>query len=272
MHEKRKIWLAVGAAVLGTTTAANAHNNSNDLDGHQQHNMTIIAPFAGAGEGEGEGEGEGSGMVDLRVNDSAYLARLGLIRGHLYVGKKLYDQGHLAMAKTHMKHPEDELYAALVPAFSARGVEGFGDHLNALADAVNQEQGDDAVNAAYDALIIAIKDAEQVQRKEVKDVLMSLSTMLLTAGEEYDIGVKSGEVVNVHEFQDAYGFTTIARSRLDELTEVQREANAEAIAEVEAILASLPPLWPTITPEGKVAGDSSALYGAAARIELATLN
>lgn len=269
MYEKRKVWLAVGAAVLGTTAAHAAHA---DLEPLQQQNMTIVAPFAGAGEGEGEGEGEGSGVVDLRVNDSAYLARLGLIRGHLYVGKKLYDQGHLAMAKTHMKHPEDELYAALVPAFSARGVEGFGTQLSALADAVNNEQGDDAVNAAYDDLLVAITATEQVQEKAVKDVLMSLSTMLLTAAAEYDIGVKSGEVVNVHEFQDAYGFTTIAKARIGELTEVQKDANAAALAEVEEILAGLPELWPTITPAGTVEGDSSELYGAAARIELATLN
>ncbi|RUO55467.1 hypothetical protein [Pseudidiomarina homiensis] len=267
MYEKRKVWLAVGAAVLGSSAA---QANSTDLEPMQHHNMTIVAPFAG--EGEGEGEGEGSGIVDLRVNDSAYLARLGLIRGHLYVGKKLYDQGHLEMAKTHMKHPEDELYAALVPAFTARRVTGFGEELSALADAVIKEQGDDAVNTAYTHLVNAITAAEQVEKKAVKDVLMSLSTMLLTAAEEYDIGVKSGNVVNVHEFQDAYGFTTIAKARIGELTEAQQDAHAAALEEVEGILANLPELWPTITPAGTVEGDSSELYGAAARIELATLN
>ncbi|MFC0445080.1 hypothetical protein ACFOD1_09395 [Pseudidiomarina halophila] len=266
MNEKRKIWLAVGAAVLGSTTVQ--ANEVEPISQHQ-HTTSIIAPFEGGG---GEGEGEGSGAVDLRVNDSAYLAQLGLIRGHLYVGKKLYDQGHIAMAKTHMKHPEDELYAALVPAFTARKQSGFSAELSALANAVNDEQGDAAVDAAYQKLVAAITEAEQVTQKSVRDVLMSLSTMLLTAGEEYDIGVKQGAVVNVHEFQDAYGFTQIAKARIEELSQSQRDANAAAISEVEMVLTELPELWPTITPEGEVQGDSGALYGAAARIELATLN
>ncbi|WP_411360044.1 hypothetical protein [Pseudidiomarina sp. YC-516-91] len=270
MYEKRKVWLAVSAAsatLLGSTAAQ--ADVAQDLLQAEQH-YTMVAPFAGAGEGEGEGEG--SGVVDLRVNDAAYLAQLGLIRGHLYVAKKLYDQGHLGMAKTHMKHPEDELYAALVPAFEARGVDGFADQLSTLANTVNNARGDDAVNQAYNDLVAAIDAAEQVQQKSVKSVLMSLSSMLLTAGEEYDIGVQQGSIVNVHEFQDAYGFTAIAKARINQLSAQQREANAAALDEVAEILAQLPELWPTITPEGKVEGDSSTLYGAAARIELATLN
>ncbi|WP_301720599.1 hypothetical protein [Pseudidiomarina terrestris] len=265
MNEKRKVWLAVGAALVGSSTL---QADELKVTAHEHHSMSIIAPF----EGGGEGEGEGSGAVDLRINDSAYLAQLGLIRGHLYVGKKLYDQGHLAMAKTHMKHPEDELYTALVPAFQARNVAGFEAELTALANAVNDEQGDAAVNNAYDGLVAAITAAEQIPQKSVKSVLMSLSTMLLTAAAEYDIGVKQGTVVNVHEFQDAYGFTQMAKARINELTATQRAGNTAAIEEVNKILAKLPELWPTITPTGEVEGDSGPLYGAAARIELATLN
>ena len=45
-------------------------------------------------EGEGgEGEGEGAVSVNLAENDAQFLARLGLIRGHLWVGMKLYVQG-----------------------------------------------------------------------------------------------------------------------------------------------------------------------------------
>ncbi|CAB0150218.1 hypothetical protein PSI9734_00779 [Pseudidiomarina piscicola] len=266
MKEKRKVWLAVSAAVLGSSVV---HADGIDTNAPHPHTMSVVAPFEGGG---GEGEGEGSGSVDLRTNDSAYLAHLGLIRGHLYVGKKLYDEGHLTMAKTHMKHPEDELYAALIPAFTARQVPGFGAKLSNLADAVNGELGEAAVNAAYKDLMTAITTAEAVTEKSVKAVLMSLSTMLLTAAEEYDLGVEQGTVVNVHEFQDAYGFTQIAHARINELSAAQREQNSDAIAEVEALLKDLPNLWPTITPEGVVEGDSSTLYATAARIELATLN
>lgn len=270
MFEKRKVWAAVGTAMstaLVTSASVNAqpadYNFSNDQVSH------IVAPFEGEG---GEGEGEGAGGVDLRTNDAAFLAQLGLIRGHLHVGKQLFDQGHLAMAKTHMKHPKDELYAGLEPAFTARNLPGFASELTVLANSVLNDMGEAAVNAAYTQLLEAIAANEPLQQTSVNDVLMSISNMLLVAGEEYDIGVKQGEIVNVHEFQDAYGFTRMALARLDRLSAEQQANHATAIAEVREILQSLPELWPTITPTGRIEGDSSHLYGAAARIELAAMN
>lgn len=270
MNEKRKIWLAVGAAVLTTSTTSAVAQPQTFDHAMTATTMNFVAPLAG--QGGGEGEGEGSGQLDLRTNDAAYLAQLGLIRGHLYVGKQLYDEGHLAMAKTHMKHPKDELYSALVPAFTARKVAGFADELQQLADAVNNDEGAAAVNAAYDKLLTAISASENISEHSVKAVLLSLSSMLLTAAEEYDLGIQQGKVVNVHEFQDAYGFTTIAKARFANLTAAQIEANQAAIDEVKEVLEGLPGLWPTITPTGAIEGDASALFGAAARIELATLN
>ena len=47
------------------------------------------------------------------------LTQLSLIRGHLFVGMELYRQGAVDHAKTHMKHPQDEIYASLRPAIRA---------------------------------------------------------------------------------------------------------------------------------------------------------
>lgn len=278
--EKRKVWAGVGTALLATS-AATATAEQSDTDTYTALSSSVFSYSAmslgeggesGGESGEGEGEGEGATKADLSSDNAAYLARLGLIRGHLWVGLKLYREGHLAMAKTHMKHPEDELYAGLEPVFEARGVNGFGQELSDLADAVNNEQGDEAVELAYSKLLGAITASESMAKMTAKEALLSISQMIRTAADEYAIGVKKGEIVNVHEYQDAYGFTEIAIERLDRLSDEQKAQAQSDINNTKAILVKLRTLWPTVNPQGDVEGEASHLYGAAARIELSALN
>ncbi|WP_223670182.1 hypothetical protein [Kangiella shandongensis] len=268
MFEKRKVWAGVGSALIATSVATQASDNLTVTPV-----TTTAVSFSAMGEGEGgEGEGEGSVKADLRTDNAAYLARLGLIRGHLWVGIKLYREGHLAMAKTHMKHPEDELYAGLGPVFKARGVGGFAEELSQLADAVNNEKGDEAVETAYATLLEAITASEKMADKSAREALLSISQMIRTAADEYAIGVKAGEIKNVHEYQDAYGFTEIAIERLESLSDEQQTEAAADIETTKKLLLDLRSLWPTVAPKGTVDGDATHLYGAAARIELSALN
>ena len=275
MYEKRKIWLGVSSALLATTVASTGLEANSDVSAHTQLNAGISSvALLSAGEGGEGGEGEGGegGNIDLAKDNAAYLAQLGLIRGHLWVGYKLYQEGHIDMAKTHMKHPEDELYAGMEPVFKARQVDGFAKELQILADAVNGEKGDAAVKKAYQALQNQIAKSERIENKSARDVLISISLMIRTAADEYAIGVKNGDVVNVHEYQDAYGFTEIAIERLDMINSEQQQLAAKDIEKTRQWLLELRDLWPTVNPQGKLEGDASHLYGAAARIELAAMN
>ena len=275
MNEKRKIWLGVSSALLATTVASADLEANSDVSAHTQLNAGISSvALLSAGEGGEGGEGEGGegGNIDLAKDNAAYLAQLGLIRGHLWVGYKLYQEGHIDMAKTHMKHPEDELYAGIEPVFKARQVDGFAKELQILADAVNGEKGDAAVKKAYQALQNQIAKSERIEDKSARDVLISISLMIRTAADEYAIGVKNGDVVNVHEYQDAYGFTEIAIERLDSINSEQQQLAAKDIENTRQWLLELRDLWPTVDPHGKLEGDASHLYGAAARIELAAMN
>ncbi len=278
MYEKRKIWLGVSSALLATTVASVDVEAKNDISAYAPLNAGInsvaVLSAGEGGEGEGgEGEGgEGGANIDLAKDNAAYLAQLGLIRGHLWVGYKLYQEGHIDMAKTHMKHPEDELYAGMEPVFKARQVDGFAKELQTLADAVIGEKGDAAIKKAYQALQNQIAKSERIEEKSARDVLISISLMVRTAADEYAIGVKNGDVVNVHEYQDAYGFTEIAIERLDSINSEQQQLAAKDIENTRQWLLELRDLWPTVDPQGKLEGDASHLYGAAARIELAAMN
>lgn len=265
MNEKRKVWLGVGSALASTLVTGQV---AADSPTHYSPSAAVVAPGPMM-EGEGgEGEGEGAVSINLAENDAQFLARLGLIRGHLWVGMKLYQQGHIDMAKTHMKHPGDELYAGLVSAFEARDLPGFADELQALADAVNNDNSAEIVNNAYQALQHAISANEPIQQMSAEQVLKSISSMLVIAADEYAIGITSGEVSNVHEYQDAFGFQQITLARLDAINKSEQEKAAAEIAETRRIIEGLTSLWPTTTPAGTVEGDASRIYGAASRIEL----
>lgn len=270
MNEQRKVWVGLGAALLAGS-AATAHAADTDpFNSHASHGTVQLAAAMGEGEGEGgEGEGEGGDSVDLTTNDAAYLGQLGLVRGHLWVGVQLYKAGHTDMALTHMKHPGDELYAGLKPALAARDEDGFAEALTALADAVEKKQPSEVVERRHMELERGIANAENLHTASLGTVLMSIERMVRTAADEYAIGVKDGEIVNMHEYQDSYGFVEAAKARLEVLSDMQREESPEAVAEVKDQLNAVSGLWSGLAPEDKLDGDASKLYGAAARIQLA---
>jgi len=267
MNERRKLWISMSVALFGSSALAADQNPGLDSN--------AVSPAAvqdsAQASGEGEGEGEGSAPVDIKADDSAYLTRLGLIRGHLKVGFTLYSQGKAGMARTHMKHPRDELYAGLVPAVEHRGGRPFDAELTTLATAVENDADQVEVDAAYEALVNAIRTAEDAADTTLAEELFSVMGLLRTAGEEYAIGVEDGRLVNAHEYQDAWGFTQIAMRRLEELPDSLRNQAPGVVERVETLVADLADLWPELDPGDTVEGEASRLYGAAARVELAAL-
>jgi len=224
----------------------------------------------------GEGEGAGTGAVSLASNTVAYLSQLNLIRGHLNVGVDLYRNDHVEEALTHMKHPGDELYAALLPAFEARGVAGFAEQLQALMDAVKARQPANRVQAAFDDLQEGIDDAAagipKAERSDPRVWFAVVVQLMTTAADEYAIAVVDGRLESAHEYQDALGFTRVARRIVDDLAAGDRAddpAVQRVVATAREQLDGIQVLWVGLIPPETLEREASTLYGAAARVELA---
>lgn len=204
------------------------------------------------------------------TDDTAYLTRLGLIRGHLRVGMELYRQGRHEHAKRHMKHPGDELYAALGDAFLYRGSDGFAAPLAALATLVTDDAADADVERAYSALLKGIAAAEaQVdpsmarQSRQQIDIVVNL---LETAADEYGEGVVNGRIRSVHEYQDAYGFTRIALERATNArAAVGNEADRSRLNALVSDIQGLSVLWPELVPDDSIDGSAASIEAAARR-------
>ena len=257
METRHKLWLGLGVVCMaGAITAC-----SGPADEHAGMNH-------GAAEEGGEG-GEGASSADSIASDAVYLGQLGFIRGHLMVGVELYREGDAANSETHMKHPESEIYAELVPALEARNAPGFGEQMGALAVTVEQRRPLAEVEAAYQTLLAGISAAEQavttVTPRLLGDVIVDLVS---TAAAEYDIAVGDNLVLeNAHEYQDSFGFMRVAYSVLERME--GSGANADVTRRIREHMDSIFPAWTGLVPPERLHTEPSVIYGAASRIELA---
>jgi hypothetical protein len=217
------------------------------------------------------GEGDEGGEAGAIAGDEsvALLTGLGLIEGHLRAGVALYEAGLADQAKSHMKHPQDELYASLLPLLKAAGAEDFSGALTGLSDAVENGADMARVQAAFAEVQKEIAEGREHAGGGEAAEAAAIVRIVTTAAEEYALGVQDGTVAELHEYHDAWGFVEVARALLTHMAG-EDDAAEKAFGENSlAALADLAPALPGVSPEGKTLGDASALYGAAASIELA---
>ncbi|MEX0619043.1 MAG: hypothetical protein WDZ76_08340 [Pseudohongiellaceae bacterium] len=268
---KLQLWIALG--VVGAVSTTCTHMNPEPADDRQHTMAPATAGGAGdGGEGGGGGEGGEPAGADAVTSDAAYRVQLGLIRGHLLVGVGLYREGQQIASETHMKHPEDELYAALLPALQARNAPGFGEELQQLAQAVENGAPPDRVESAYQNLLNVIDRAENAAAEpDAAQLGEVIATLVRVAADEYVIArAADGSVANAHEYQDAMGFVQVAGQLAQRLETLSN--NVEAITTIRNQLADIASIWPGLTPPARLSTEPAVLYGTAARIEIASLS
>lgn len=269
MGDRSRIWVSLSAALLAGTALSGplAAAPSKATDGLKAAAgpLHFVAGREG-GEGGAGGEagakkvregGEGGGNAADAGDTVAYFTQLSLIRGHLFVGMELYRLGAVEHARTHMKHPQDEIYATLLPAIKARKHDDFGHELDELVDekaSVNKAMG------KFAEIEEAIDDAwEESDDVTLGTRLRVVHQLVKIAADEYAEGVKDGAVVNGHEYQDAWGFVQIAKQIVTTLSASERARAPEAVETVKAQLAALDGAWPSVVPPERVSTDASVL-------------
>lgn len=269
MTSRLKFWTGLGVAALSGAMAA--ETSAFDIARQAAHQLSG-QPFTLAQTSEEAGEGGESGESGAVQEDGrgSYQTSLGMVEGHMRVGLELYRKGDATAAKTHMKHPADELYADLQPYFETMNVPGFAAELEAVAAAVETGAPAAEIDATFVALRAAIDRARGVISP--REIAETVEHLVRKAADEYAIGVKDGKVNDTHEYQDAWGFVQTARALLASVPEDQRQPHAAAFAEIGAELDQVQVLWPDIIGTLPVTADTTLLAAAAARIELASLS
>jgi len=213
-----------------------------------------------------EGRDHSSSKV---FKDDQYLTHIGLVKGHLFVGVELYKKEYFENAKRHMKHPKSELYAELIPTFEAKNANGFASELEILALSVENNESLSIVSKHYKKLLEVIDQNEKYVDDSLntfENKVLLIKSLLEIAAEEYAIGIIDGNIVNKYEYQDAFGFTTVAKNILNDSEALSPSEEVKRNKIIE-IIENLSSLWPSLVPTKKISGDASEILTAISEIK-----
>ena len=206
---------------------------------------------------------------EIFSSDNEYLTNLNLMKGHLWVGVELYKENYLENAKRHMKHPKSELYEFIIPTFEAKGAPGFSDQLERLALSVENEENLAVINQDYQNLFEAIDENEKFVGKgseNINEKINLVVSLLKIAADEYSVGIIDGVVENKYEYQDALGFTMMAKRIMVDVN-TEDNSNKTRVIKIVKVIDSLLVLWPKLVPTENIEGSYKLILNAIKDIE-----
>ncbi len=201
----------------------------------------------------------------------AFITQLGLMEGHVLVGMKLYSINEKDMALTHVDHPVNEIYEAILPTLDKMGIPGFKVEIVAIGSAIQSGASPSEVDAIK-ASLLKIIHRLRAQHSNPAKIASSVNALIQIAAAEYDSGVADGHVVEDYEYQDAYGFMAVARQLILELPTNVRATNAKHVAVIEEEFRVIQVFWPDIVGRMPISASTTTLLQAAAKIEAAATN
>jgi len=229
--------------------------------------ITATPAFAQSAAEAGEA-GEAGAIATEGV--ALYLTELGLFEAAHRIVAELYAQGEVTLAQEHLAGSHHAYYQDLAHEIEEHGGADFLAQTQAFAEAINTAAAPEVVAAAAEAVIAAIKAADAASEATDYDRAMSIKDLLAVAGADYEGGVYEGKVEAPQEYRDAWGFVETARTRATALAASADEASAKAGSAILEQIASVAPLFPTLTAT-EAGGDPELLPSAAAWTEIIAL-
>ncbi len=187
--------------------------------------------------------------------DIDYMTNLGLMKGHLLVGKELIAAGKPEQAAPHFGHPVEELYIDIENQLNERGVKQFKNTLNSLNDLVVAGAKDtNKFNSMYQQTVqeidTAISNLPGEERQKPEFVLQVINGLLDTAGAEYEAAIIDGKIVEIIEYQDSRGFVNYAEILYENIADAMASKYSDIDGKIQANMTELKKAWPSaLAPE-----------------------
>ncbi|HAN31409.1 MAG TPA: hypothetical protein DCQ06_07410, partial [Myxococcales bacterium] len=158
--------------------------------------------------------------------------RVAFMSGHVATGLSLYRAGAPDQAAKHLLHPVSETHQAERKGIDALGVKAelFKSVSKALDAGKPASEIEPMLKAAEDNILLLQKNAGG-KPLDIIEYLME------TVDEEYSVGVKGGKITDPGEYQDAFGFATVA---LRMAKRIEGSDTKALVADLTALVA----LWP----------------------------
>ena len=188
-----------------------------------------------------------------------FLFRLGMLQGHLMIGRELLDAGQARLALPHFGHPARELYDDISDWLEANHVTAFDQNLVRLEAAVAAAPRAPATLALYDTVMEKLREARLTTpvalRDSIPDMIRICSDTIDAAAGEYSEAVAGGRIDSLVEYHDSRGFIGYVAGELDRLAKLAGGA-AGPVQAMRTVLAKaqwiVEPLMPSPQPRGSV--------------------
>jgi len=267
-------WVMAGAVATAVAGSAGT-GQTGELSDHQDADWTgsqdefLVASAEGEGEASsegGEGEGEGAAAVAPEIQ---LLTDLGFMQGHAYAGLKLYETGETELGVGHIGHPIVEKYDAVAEPLKNMGHADLKAQLEAMSEAAEAGKPADEVAALYDEMVAKLETIRAETEGGVANQLKALALLTRIAADEYQVAFDGDSMVNVKEYQDSWGFLQVVKAEARDLAESDDPKVAEAAETILGHAESAESVYAGVKGDNISSPDASAIYGAAARMEIA---
>ena len=149
------------------------------------------------------------------------LLKIGLLEGHLMVGRELIDANQPRLALPHFGHPVRELYDDIAGQLRIRGVNAFDGELIALEAMVAGAPRAPATAAKYDDAIRILHAVRATVPSGLLDtprfMLGVLGEIAGVASEDYSESIEGGRIEKPVEYHDSRGYLLYASQELRRL-------------------------------------------------------
>ena len=188
--------------------------------------------------------------------DADFLEKLGLLEGHLLVGKRLLEAKQSRLAVPHFSHPIRELYTWLEPRILARRAPQFERELDAMeayAEAGNTGS-EGAFATAWESLMPKLRATRATvapaHRASPRFMVDHVALMAFDVSDDYGESIERGRIVNVIEYHDSMGYLMYATALAK--AEAAHPGAAPAWAEVVGVLDELhDKVYPDLMPPSR---------------------
>ena len=189
---------------------------------------SLLASCSAGNESAGEPAAAHGDMEILPVE-----FRVAFMSGHVEAGLALYRAGAPEEAASHLLHPVSETHAAEREGIDALGFEAeIFEQVSQALDEGRPASEIEPMLAQAEAILALL------QANAGGDARAIIAYLMDVTAEEYAIGVSGGVVTDPGEYQDAFGFATVA------LQQAQRLGDEPLIAAIDALVG----LWPAGGP------------------------
>ena len=125
------------------------------------------------------------------------------------------------------------------------------------------------INQDYQNLFEAIDENEKFVGQESENLnekIILVISLLKIAADEYSVGIIDGVVENKYEYQDALGFTMMAKDIMVNFNTEDNSKKTRAMKIVK-VIDSLSVLWPKLVPTENIDGSYKVILDAVKEIE-----